>query len=376
MSDTIFGMDDSKFNDMSVDDFLAAQGENPEPTNDEENLEPDTENELDSEPELNDNESDEDLEEGDDDEEEFEDDDESEEDSDDEESEEDDEELDEEDDSGSDNEAHPDLEKLFTPFKAAGSEFTIKSVDEAIELAKKGLDYNRKMVALKPHRQLLKLLDNNSMLDQEKLNFAIDLMSGNKEAITKLVADHNIDVMDINTTESGNYTPSNRQVSDTAVELDDVIDSIKSTPTFADTMQTVTKDWDEASKRAIVSQPKLLSLINEHKSNGVFAMVQERVHREQLMGGLSGLSDFDAYRAAGDLIYKEGGFTAPGLENKPEPTKKIVSSKPKVDTELNNRRKKASQSKGTKPKGKKNQSFTSQDIIDMSDEDFANFKPF
>ena len=263
--------------------------------------------------------------------------------------------------------------KLFEPMKAAGMDFQVKSIDEAKKLIQMGLDYNQKMSALKPHRKLLKMLENHDMLDESKINNIIDLVSGNKDAISKLIRDNGIDPLDIETADDNGYSPSDYSVSDQAVELDEVIDSIKSTASFADTMQVVTRQWDDASKQSIASEPQLLSVLNNHIASGLYAMVQERMQRERLMGTLSGLSDLDAYRATGDIIYQEGGMDK-YLNNTTTPTNTRVATAPRADTSaLNNQRRKASTQKPITPSKK---AVVVPNLLTMSDEDFEKFSPY
>ena len=56
-------------------------------------------------------------------------------------------------------------ERLTQSFKANGKEIAVANVDEAISLMQMGANYNKKMAALKPNLKLLKLLENNKLLD-------------------------------------------------------------------------------------------------------------------------------------------------------------------------------------------------------------------
>ena len=80
-------------------------------------------------------------------------------------------------------------DRLVAPFKANGREITVKSVDDAIALMQMGANYNKKMSALKPNLKLMKLLENNGLLDETKIGFLIDLEKKNPDAINKLIKD-------------------------------------------------------------------------------------------------------------------------------------------------------------------------------------------
>ena len=250
---------------------------------------------------------------------------------------------------------------LAQPLKVAGNEVVIDDPAQMRRLMSMGADYNLKMQALKPVRKVVKMLENNGLMDESKLSYLIDLSKHSPEAISKLVKESGLDVLSLDT-EEDKYTPSNYAVSDNAVELDDVIDRIQSTPTFSDTMDIAAK-MDDASKSTLAKNPAALELLNEHVSNGIYAMVQKRIAKERVLGTLGNLSDLDAYQKVGNMLAQEGAFN--------EPTdKKIVSSKPKLDAksdERKDKRQKASPTKSSKKLPKPEYNF-----LEMSDDDFES----
>lgn len=261
------------------------------------------------------------------------------------------------------------LEEILAPLKHRGSEFKPKDVEEARRLMSMGLDYARKTKELKEQRKYLKMLANHELLDESKLSFAIDLLKGDKDAIAQLVQNNDIDVMELE--EGKEYTPSNHAVSANEVELDDVIESIRSTESFAGTMNIV-NNWDESSKRELASKPQLLAVMNEHKSNGVYAMIDAEVQRERMIGGLAGLSDVEAYQAMGNKLFQQGRFgeAQPQAET-PAPKKVVRKPKAKADDkQLQDKRRKANatQNKGRKPES------PSYDWWNMTDDEVENFK--
>lgn len=269
--------------------------------------------------------------------------------------------------SGSDNTEL--LEEVLAPLKHRGSEFKPKDIEEARRLMSMGLDYARKTKELKDQRKYLKMLDNHELLDESKLSFAIDLLKGDKDAIAQLVQNNGIDVMELE--EGKEYTPSNHAVSANEVELDDVIESIRSTESFTDTMNIV-NNWDESSKRELASKPQLLAVMNEHKSNGVYAMIDAEIQRERMIGGLAGLSDVEAYQAMGNKLFQQGKFGDAQPQAPAQEPKKVIR-KPKAkadDKQLQDKRRKANatQNKGRKPES------PSYDWWNMSDEEVENFK--
>jgi len=207
--------------------------------------------------------------------------------------------------------------KLTAPFKANGSEMQIKNTDDALKLMKMGANYHKKMAGLKPSLKTLKLLEHNGLLDPEKLNFLIDIHNRNPEAITKLIKDSKIDPLDINVTAESKYKPTHRNVSDTELDLDSILEDIQDTPSYTRTLNVVTKDWDEVSRTAVATAPHIISVINGHIADGTYDEVMGAVNYERRLGNLRGISDFDAYKQMGDILYPSGKRPPASIPQKP-----------------------------------------------------------
>ena len=224
--------------------------------------------------------------------------------------------------------------QLTAPFKANGREIQVQSVEDAVALMQMGANYNKKMAALKPNLKLMKLLENNGLLNEEKLSFLIDLEKKNPEAIGKLIKDSGVDPLDLDASKAGDYKPSRHTVDDRELELDAVLDEIQETPSYARTLDVVSNQWDAPSKNVIANSPQVLKVINNHVQSGVFDLIVKEVEREKMFGRLSGLSDIEAYRQVGDAIQARGGFDhlAPQgqrIQSKPA----VVQPKPKMGDE-------------------------------------------
>lgn len=198
--------------------------------------------------------------------------------------------------------------RLLAPFKANGREIAINSVDDAISLMQMGANYNKKMAALKPNLKLMKMLEHNGLLNDEKISFLIDLSKKNPDAINKLVKDSGIDPMDLDAEKAGAYKQSTYTVDDREIELDTVLDEIQETPSYTRTLEIVSTKWDGASKQIVAQQPQLLKVINDHVQNGIYDLISKEIESERVFGRLNGLSDLEAYRQVGDMIQARGGF--------------------------------------------------------------------
>lgn len=274
-----------------------------------------------------------------------------------------------EDDSKSTVDYQAQYEKLTAPFKANGHEMQVNSVDEAITLMQRGANYNKKMSGMKPHLKVLKVLDKNGLLDPGKLDYLIDLNNKNPAAINKLIQESGIDPLAMDAEDSKNYVPTEHTVSDNEIALEQVLDDIQDTPTYGKTINLVSKQWDEPSKHIIGKDPEILRSINDHMSNGIFDVINSELNRQRALGKINGLSDLEAYKQIGDILQAKGGFNHLFPEQLgQQPSKKIVTSKQKVeDPKLNQKRKAASSSKGSPAQKKTPADFNP---LSLSDEEF------
>nr|DAX06405.1 MAG TPA: hypothetical protein [Caudoviricetes sp.] len=262
--------------------------------------------------------------------------------------------------------AEAQLKKLLAPFKANGREIKVDSVDEAITLMQQGANYNKKMAALKPSLKILKMLENNGLLDEGKLTYLIDIDKKNPDAIAKLIKESGIDPLDVNVQEEPKYKPGNYSVSDAQVNLDSVLDSIEHSPTYERTMTVITQEWDNDSKRVLANDPSLIPLINQHMANGIFDMIDGEITKQRALGNLSGLSDLQAYEAIGKQLAQRGAFASLQNNTQQQPVETKAHVNTQTDTERAAKRKAASpakQSQTTKEESNLNP-------LAMSDEEF------
>lgn len=221
-------------------------------------------------------------------------------------------------------------QRLLTPFKANGRDITVTGIDDAIALMQMGANYNKKMAGLKPHLKVVKMLEKNGLLDESKLSYLVDLHGRNPEAIAKLLKDSGIDPLDMDQEKADAYKPVSRAVDDREMELDSVLDDIKSSPAYGRTLSEVSGVWDSASKETVAQNPQLLKVINSHMETGIYDLIQQTVENEKLFGRLQGLSDIEAYRKVGDAIQAKGGFDHL-VQGQRTPAKPVVAaSKPVV----------------------------------------------
>jgi hypothetical protein len=261
-----------------------------------------------------------------------------------------------------DADAPSDFEKLITaPFKANGKTVQVNSAEEAIKLMQMGANYNKKMTGLKDNLKRLKMLENNDLLDDDKLAFLIDLSKNDKGAINKLLKDANIDPLDLES--DTNYAPKTYNVNDSQLVLDEVLDSIRDTPSFNETINVVGTKWDESSRQALVENPNQIAVINAHIDSGVFKQITDTIEQQRMLGNLTGMSDIQAYEAVGAKLYP------PEQNTESVPVSNVAYKQPaikKEDPTLQRKKKALSSNKARKPKQKQ----PDDNLSNLSDEDF------
>jgi hypothetical protein len=265
--------------------------------------------------------------------------------------------------------------QITKPFKANGKEFKVDNPADAIQLMQMGINYNKKMAALKPSLKSIRLLERHGLLDENKLSFLIDLERKDPKAIAKLLQDSKLDPMEIDVEEGSKYSAPVRTVDDREMELNSVLDDLKESPKYASLLDTVSNVWDRDSRKLITDQPQVLNVLHEHMVSGVYDVINEAVQRERTFGRLKGMTDLEAYRQVGDDLHAKGGFNhlfpeqgAAQNQGQQGSQRKIIPKKDvQKDTTRSEKRRAASATKATINSGKPRNDINP---LAMSDEEF------
>ena len=246
-------------------------------------------------------------------------------------------------------------EQVFKPFKANGKEITPKSVEDIISLMQMGANYTKKMQLMAPMKKVVQSLD-NAKIDEQELNFLIDVSKGDKEAIKQLLIKHKIDPLEIDLDGDNTYSPRNNIASDEDVEFNDTLMDIHDS--LPKIQEILNKTWDDNSKKAILKDPRLMRALHEEVQMGRFDEVQKRLEAEKTFGRYKGISDVDAYI---DLVSK--------MEQERMKTK----TQPETPIRTESTKKIPDKSKAAPTKGKTSKSsssLTAKDLLSMSDDEF------
>lgn len=197
------------------------------------------------------------------------------------------------------------FKQVMAPFKANGKDFAPSSPEEAVRLMQMGANYTKKMQSLQPNLKLMRMLENNGLLEESKLAFLIDLDKKNPKAIQKLLHDGKVDPLDLDVSSEPVYRPGHHQVSDQEMQFHEALSDVSSTQSGQETIVLVNK-WDQASKQAVYKEPALLSVINEQRANGIYDRICAEMDRQQTLGQLSNIPFIQAYKQVGDRLHASG----------------------------------------------------------------------
>lgn len=258
------------------------------------------------------------------------------------------------------------VERIFGTIRANGRDMQVKNVDEAIRLIQMGANYSQKRAADKKNLSYVKVLEQNGLLDHEKLSYAVDLLSGKPEAIGKLLKDSKIDVHELDDDKIAAYRSQSRAPSDATMAIEEVVSDLQGNEHF-DRLVGDMRNWDQESQALLGQHPQALSQLTDQVQSGVYDKIMDEVNRQQVLGNFKGVPLMQAYNQIGQEMAAAGAFNAPAPKG---PVKKLVtpgkkaSPAPKADEE---RRRAAAPSKGvtTATEDTKDPKF-----LAMSDEDF------
>ena len=255
--------------------------------------------------------------------------------------------------------------QVTAPFKANGATMQVKSPEDIVRLMQMGAGAQKQMAKLKPNLKLIKMLENNNLLDERRLNNLIDLSKNDSKAIAKLVKDSGVDPDDIDIENASNYQPNNYTVTDSEYELDQVLDSIKQTDTFDKTIDLLTSEWDDKSKTFVSENPNVIKVINDHMLNGVYDRVNAIMQQDKALGKLAGVSDVDAYKQIVDMLASNGELID---GNQQAPVQPNVATIGNVDSDKRKQNRKAAAP--TKQTNTSSNSKQDGSYLTLSDDEF------
>ena len=248
-------------------------------------------------------------------------------------------------------------DSIFKPFKANGKTIAPRNAEDVISLMQMGANYTKKMQLMAPMKRAVESL-NKAGINEEELNFLIDIHNGDKEAIKNLLKKNEIDPIDLDM-EDTKYIPKNNIASDADVEFSETLMDIESS--LPKIQEILNKTWDSKSKQLVLKDPQLMRALHQEIEMGRFDEVQQRLEIEKTFGRYKGVSDIEAYIDLVTKMVNEKARTSTTetkhIEKQPETTTKSIPDKTKAAPVR------------SKPKNQ-GSTLTAKDLFSMSEEEF------
>ena len=195
--------------------------------------------------------------------------------------------------------------KVMAPFKANGKQYNLKNADEVVSLMQKGVDYTKKTQDLSKYKKAIAMLERAELLDDNQISFFIDLKSGNKEAIRKLLKDKDLDILDLPSydDEPINYVEGTHNISSEELNFKEATDEIIEQNKGQEFLEDFKNKYDSNSQALLYRNPQLMKAIFVQKQNGIYDKIVTEMERQKVLGMLPSDAPFlQAYKYIGESV--------------------------------------------------------------------------
>lgn len=222
-------------------------------------------------------------------------------------------------------------ELIMKPFKANGKMIEVKTPEEAVKLMQMGANYTRRMQDIQPHRKMLTMLENNGLLDEDRISFLIDLDKKDPAAIQKLIKDSGIDPLEIDTAVEPAYQGGSHKVTDAEMNFHTAVEELVAQDGGKESVEVFNTTWDQTTKEKVFAEPGLLKTMHDQKQNGIYDRISAEIERQRTLGALPISTPFIvAYQSVGLDLHNAGAFNDLAPKVVPpasaEPSSPIVSA--------------------------------------------------
>ena len=170
-------------------------------------------------------------------------------------------------------------------------------------------DYSNKMRGINEYKPYLKALKEKGIIgDEEKFNFAMSLLDGDKATIKKHIEALKIDLVDLELDEDSKYVPKNYIPSKQSMVLDEAMEIASNIGVDSKLRSVIAKDWDDDSFSEFLNNPSVRNDLLTHMQDGTYEIVQNKINELEMLdmnGSYRGLKSTDKYRTAIAEINRE-----------------------------------------------------------------------
>lgn len=178
------------------------------------------------------------------------------------------------------------VKQVTSEFTANGRQVRVEKPEDIVRLMQMGMNYNKKMEAIKPNMGLIKTLKEHGLDNPETLQFLIDLKKHDKTAIAKLLKDAEVDTYDLPDLEETPYTSQTAIISNQQAEFENVLADLNQLPKGTDLIQSLgrSETWDDDSLEFFRTQPEALYHLYNDKNSGLYDEVLKVIDLDKSMG--------------------------------------------------------------------------------------------
>lgn len=178
------------------------------------------------------------------------------------------------------------IKQVTSEFTANGRQVRVEKPEDIVRLMQMGINYNKKMEAIKPNMGLIKTLKEHGLDNPETLQFLIDLKKHDKTAIAKLLKDAEVDTYDLPDLEETPYTSQTAIISNQQAEFESVLTDLNQLPKGTDLIQSLgrSETWDDNSLEFFRTQPEALYHLYNDKNSGLYDEVLRVIDVDKSLG--------------------------------------------------------------------------------------------
>lgn len=178
------------------------------------------------------------------------------------------------------------VKQVTSDFTANGRQVRVEKPEDIVRLMQMGMNYNKKMEAIKPNMGLIKTLKEHGLDNPETLQFLIDLNKHDKTAIAKLLKDSEVDTYDLPDLEETPYTSQTAIISNQQAEFESVLADLNQLPKGTDLIQSLgrSETWDDNSLEFFRTQPEALYHLYNDKNSGMYDEVLRVIDVDKSLG--------------------------------------------------------------------------------------------
>ena len=192
-------------------------------------------------------------------------------------------------------ETEADVQPVIKSFKADGKEYSFTEQEMMEQFPKifgQAMNYTKKMQAIKPHRKMIDAIE-QAGLKQADLNLMIDVLKGDKNAISEIFNRTGVDALDLDI-ENSRYVANDYGRDDVTLSINEIVDELRQDSEFETTQKVLGSEWDDASWKAIEKNPNTIRLVHQDIKSGAYNEIQPLAEKLKIYDGAT-KSDLDYY---------------------------------------------------------------------------------